>query len=177
MNTFLRDHAVTYRTGIEVNSHDPCIDQLFPSNRIPETARPSACNRWHLRVRSTMAFHKTNSWKQRWLRHPSYTGFFYWALGTQLVLQNPVSFVLYSVLLWRFFYYRTRSESQVFLIDEKLKESRRRRATTSSILWGRLCRISEQSWDPYTIYSIGDGLEIYTHSRSVNIIYLSSGWS
>ncbi|KAJ7507926.1 ICMT-domain-containing protein [Mycena galericulata] len=43
-----------------------------------------------------------------WFRHPSYAGFFYWALGTQLVLQNPVSFVLYALVMWRFFYRRTR---------------------------------------------------------------------
>ena len=43
-----------------------------------------------------------------WFRHPSYTGFFYWALGTQLVLQNPVTFVFFAILLWRFFYYRIR---------------------------------------------------------------------
>ncbi|KNZ81540.1 Protein-S-isoprenylcysteine O-methyltransferase [Termitomyces sp. J132] len=43
-----------------------------------------------------------------WFRHPSYAGFFYWALGTQLVLQNPVTFVMFSFLLWRFFYYRTK---------------------------------------------------------------------
>lgn len=43
-----------------------------------------------------------------WFRHPSYAGFFYWALGTQLVLQNPISFAMYAVVLWRFFYYRTR---------------------------------------------------------------------
>ncbi|QRW16417.1 isoprenylcysteine carboxyl methyltransferase [Rhizoctonia solani] len=36
-------------------------------------------------------------------RHPSYTGFFYWGLGTQMVLQNPITFALYLVLLWRFF--------------------------------------------------------------------------
>jgi len=45
-----------------------------------------------------------------WFRHPSYAGFFYWALGTQLVLQNPVSFALYAALLWRFFYHRIHSE-------------------------------------------------------------------
>ncbi|KAF9008961.1 Isoprenylcysteine carboxyl methyltransferase family-domain-containing protein [Cyathus striatus] len=44
----------------------------------------------------------------RWFRHPSYAGFFYWALGTQLVLQNPISLILFVVLLWRFFYYRIR---------------------------------------------------------------------
>ncbi|OBZ70302.1 Protein-S-isoprenylcysteine O-methyltransferase, partial [Grifola frondosa] len=46
----------------------------------------------------------------KWFRHPSYTGFFYWALGTQLVLQNPVSFLFFMVVLWRFFYYRIKSE-------------------------------------------------------------------
>ncbi|KAG9103134.1 hypothetical protein FRC06_000129 [Ceratobasidium sp. 370] len=43
-------------------------------------------------------------------RHPSYTGFFYWSLGTQLVLQNPISFILYLVLLRRFFTARIRFE-------------------------------------------------------------------
>jgi protein-S-isoprenylcysteine O-methyltransferase len=36
-------------------------------------------------------------------RHPSYAGFFYWALGTQLVLQNPVSSIAYVFVLWKFF--------------------------------------------------------------------------
>lgn len=45
-------------------------------------------------------------------RHPSYAGFFYWGLGTQLVLQNPVTFVLYFALLWRFFSARIRFEEQ-----------------------------------------------------------------
>ncbi|CAK46137.1 hypothetical protein AnigIFM63604_006506 [Aspergillus niger] len=37
------------------------------------------------------------------LRHPSYFGFFWWGLGTQLVLGNGVCFVAYAVVLWRFF--------------------------------------------------------------------------
>ncbi|KAJ3550055.1 hypothetical protein NMY22_g652 [Coprinellus aureogranulatus] len=68
---------------------------------------------------STNFSHAVASWKRRehqlvtdgiyaWFRHPSYAGFFYWALGTQLVLQNPISFVMYAIVLWRFFYYRTR---------------------------------------------------------------------
>ncbi|KAF7292419.1 Protein-S-isoprenylcysteine O-methyltransferase [Mycena chlorophos] len=51
-----------------------------------------------------------------WLRHPSYTGFFYWALGTQLVLQNRFSFVLYLILLWRFFFYRIRAEERALVV-------------------------------------------------------------
>ncbi|KAF9055419.1 ICMT-domain-containing protein [Hymenopellis radicata] len=50
-----------------------------------------------------------------WFRHPSYAGFYYWALGTQLVLQNPVTFCVFLVLLWRFFYYRTRAEEKLLV--------------------------------------------------------------
>jgi len=64
----------------------------------------------------------------RWFRHPSYAGFFYWALGTQLVLQNPLTFVLFAILLWRFFYYRTRAEEKAlvkFFGDDYINYRRR----------------------------------------------------
>ncbi|KAL2144574.1 hypothetical protein VTI28DRAFT_8893 [Corynascus sepedonium] len=44
------------------------------------------------------------------LRHPSYFGFFWWALGTQMVMGNVLSFVGYAVVLWRFFSSRIRVE-------------------------------------------------------------------
>ncbi|KAK7428528.1 farnesyl cysteine-carboxyl methyltransferase [Neonectria magnoliae] len=44
------------------------------------------------------------------LRHPSYFGFFYWGLGTQLVLGNIVCFVGYTAVLWLFFSRRIRHE-------------------------------------------------------------------
>lgn len=37
------------------------------------------------------------------LRHPSYTGWFYWSVGTQLLLGNPVNAALYAGAAWRFF--------------------------------------------------------------------------
>lgn len=43
-----------------------------------------------------------------YLRHPSYFGYFYWALGTQLVLGNPFSFLAFGFLLWKFFSRRIR---------------------------------------------------------------------
>lgn len=46
----------------------------------------------------------------RWFRHPSYTGFFYWAVGTQMVLQNHICFIIFTVILWRFFYHRIKCE-------------------------------------------------------------------
>ncbi|XWW92720.1 hypothetical protein V2A60_000646 [Cordyceps javanica] len=45
-----------------------------------------------------------------WLRHPSYFGFFYWGLGTQLVLGNVVCFFAYAGVLWYFFSRRIRVE-------------------------------------------------------------------
>ncbi|KAF4471187.1 s-isoprenylcysteine o-methyltransferase [Fusarium albosuccineum] len=43
-------------------------------------------------------------------RHPSYFGFFYWGLGTQLVLGNLVCFFAYAAVLWVFFSKRIRHE-------------------------------------------------------------------
>lgn len=44
-------------------------------------------------------------------RHPSYFGFFWWGLGTQLVLGNVVCFVGYAGVLWVFFKRRIAGES------------------------------------------------------------------
>ncbi|KAI0389797.1 putative isoprenylcysteine carboxyl methyltransferase [Xylariaceae sp. FL0594] len=48
-------------------------------------------------------------------RHPSYAAFFFWGLGTQLVLGNPFCFIAYALVLWRFFSARIRHEEQVLL--------------------------------------------------------------
>lgn len=37
------------------------------------------------------------------MRHPSYFGFFWWAIGTQLLLLNPISLVTFILVLWNFF--------------------------------------------------------------------------
>lgn len=46
------------------------------------------------------------------LRHPSYFGFFYWGLGTQLVLGNVFCFMGYGYVLWMFFSSRVRVEER-----------------------------------------------------------------
>lgn len=48
-------------------------------------------------------------------RHPSYAGFFFWALGTQLLLVNPVSFLVFWVLLWKFFKSRIEDEERLLV--------------------------------------------------------------
>eukprot|EP00035_Acanthoeca_spectabilis_P004230 m.100614 g.100614 ORF g.100614 m.100614 type:complete len:317 (-) comp12493_c0_seq4:5769-6719(-) len=39
----------------------------------------------------------------RLFRHPSYVGWFYWSIGTQLLLCNPICLLAYPVISWQFF--------------------------------------------------------------------------
>ena len=51
-----------------------------------------------------------------WFRHPSYFGFFWWGIGTQLVMSNCVCLLAYTAILWGFFRSRTYQEEE-FLVD------------------------------------------------------------
>ncbi|KAI1634831.1 isoprenylcysteine carboxyl methyltransferase [Biscogniauxia mediterranea] len=62
------------------------------------------------------------------MRHPAYFGFFYWGVGTQLVLGNPLCFVAYTIVLWRFFSSRIRHEETLlvhFFKDEYVEYRKR----------------------------------------------------
>lgn len=63
------------------------------------------------------------------LRHPSYFGFFWWGIGTQLMLGNSICFLAYSVVLWRFFDRRIYGE-ELFLVNFFGKEYTDYRART-----------------------------------------------
>lgn len=51
-----------------------------------------------------------------YLRHPSYFGFFWWGLGTQVVCGNTICLLGYAVVLWKFFRMRTAKEEE-FLVE------------------------------------------------------------
>lgn len=108
-SNFMRRHLSRFRrSSSSLRRDDYGIFKLLARYRAPQTKRACSRDKWHLRVRvlvygSWLSSHLMFSW----FRHPSYAGFYYWALGTQLVLQNPLNFCLYLVLLWKFFYYRT----------------------------------------------------------------------
>ncbi|CAG9814389.1 unnamed protein product [Phaedon cochleariae] len=38
-----------------------------------------------------------------WCRHPSYVGWFYWSIGTQILLLNPLCVPAYAIVSWMFF--------------------------------------------------------------------------
>jgi protein-S-isoprenylcysteine O-methyltransferase len=64
------------------------------------------------------------------LRHPSYFGFFWWAIGTQLLIGNVVSLAGYIFVLWRFFSRRIQGEEQYlvgFFGDEYVQFRKRTR--------------------------------------------------
>ncbi|XP_023723944.1 protein-S-isoprenylcysteine O-methyltransferase, partial [Cryptotermes secundus] len=48
-------------------------------------------------------------------RHPSYVGWFYWSIGTQLILVNLVCIVAYVVASWKFFNERVFIEENMLL--------------------------------------------------------------
>ncbi|XP_025062159.1 protein-S-isoprenylcysteine O-methyltransferase isoform X3 [Alligator sinensis] len=45
-----------------------------------------------------------------WFRHPSYVGWFYWSIGTQVLLCNPICVTGYTLASWRFFRERIEEE-------------------------------------------------------------------
>lgn len=49
------------------------------------------------------------------LRHPSYFGYFWWALGTQLACGNVVCFMGYAMVLYRFFERRIKGEEELLV--------------------------------------------------------------
>ncbi|XP_077997986.1 protein-S-isoprenylcysteine O-methyltransferase-like [Glandiceps talaboti] len=50
-----------------------------------------------------------------WCRHPSYVGWFWWSVGTQVLLCNPFCFFAYTVASWRFFSERIEDEEILLL--------------------------------------------------------------
>ncbi|XP_037075541.1 protein-S-isoprenylcysteine O-methyltransferase-like [Pollicipes pollicipes] len=50
-----------------------------------------------------------------WFRHPSYVGWFWWSVGTQLLLTNPVCLVGYTAASWTFFRDRVHYEEATLI--------------------------------------------------------------
>jgi protein-S-isoprenylcysteine O-methyltransferase len=49
------------------------------------------------------------------LRHPSYFGWFYWSIGTQILLCNPLCIAMYSYSAWMFFKNRIPYEERLLV--------------------------------------------------------------
>lgn len=51
------------------------------------------------------------------IRHPSYFGWFYWAISTQVLLSNPICTILYAALSWYTFNTRIKIEEETLVRD------------------------------------------------------------
>lgn len=48
-------------------------------------------------------------------RHPSYTGYFWWAIGSQVLLMNPICIIGFAIVLYKFFKHRITYEEQLLV--------------------------------------------------------------
>lgn len=69
-----------------------------------------------------------------WVRHPSYVGWFYWSIGTQLLLCNPICTIGYSVASWRFFKERIYYEERMLIAFFGLQYIQYKKTVTTGIL-------------------------------------------
>lgn len=51
----------------------------------------------------------------KYFRHPSYFGFFLFAVGTQVMLKNIITVIGFTIVLWRFFDSRIQYEEQTLI--------------------------------------------------------------
>ena len=65
-------------------------------------------------------------------RHPSYAAWFWWCIGTQLILANPLCTLIYAIVSYKFFYERILVEEITLLqfFQEKYLEYQRNVPTT-----------------------------------------------
>ncbi|KAE8446793.1 hypothetical protein EG329_011570 [Mollisiaceae sp. DMI_Dod_QoI] len=50
-----------------------------------------------------------------YFRHPSYFGYFWWGIGTQLVYGNTICLIAFGVVLWKFFSKRIEGEEELLV--------------------------------------------------------------
>ena len=92
-----------------------------------------------------------------WLRHPSYCAFFWWALGTQVLVGNKICFLGYLFVLWNFFKRRIKGESESIDILVQLANKLDRRGTDPcGLLWSRLRRVSRANRHRNSLHTIED---------------------
>jgi protein-S-isoprenylcysteine O-methyltransferase len=70
-----------------------------------------------------------------YFRHPSYFGFFWWGIGTQVMLGNTVCFLGYAGVLWYFFNRRISRKSLASVDLPASTDFHRRGETFDHLLW------------------------------------------
>lgn len=118
-----------YRRAIRsLSGHDSCQQVVLPHCQKRQARRPYLD---HPRSLCVSLDQSVGSNFYRYSRHPSYVGFFYWAIATQLLLGNIFSSIAFILVLGRFFSARIQGEST--LRDPLL--TIRRGEASRTVLW------------------------------------------
>ena len=72
------------------------------------------CSYWSLRTLSPCTLYSLRSFLF-YCRHPSYVGWFWWSIGTQCILWNPLCVVAYAAASWKFFSERIYTEEMTLI--------------------------------------------------------------
>lgn len=68
----------------------------------------------HIIRRYKQPDHQLITWGiYRFTRHPGYLGWYIWAVGTQVMLVNPLCVCAFAYVSWRFFYQRIQIEERL----------------------------------------------------------------
>ena len=101
---------LTLRPGSPVTSNDPRFRFLLSRRQSSEARWPHSDHSRCIRV-SPYDSEWWTAWRGRYSRHPSYCGFFYWAVMTQVLLGNVASTIAFVFILGKFFVNRIRGTS------------------------------------------------------------------
>ncbi|CAG8438545.1 16247_t:CDS:2 [Acaulospora morrowiae] len=152
LDSFLLNNGQPYKTAHAVSMCEFLIElYLFPSMKntnfarylglviliIGQIARSLAM--WHAKHNFShqIAVHKreehvlVKTGVYAYMRHPSYFGFFWWVIGMQVLLFNPICLVVFPVVLYRFFSNRIREEEPLLVefFGEEYEEYRKKTPT------------------------------------------------
>lgn len=92
-----------------------------------------------------------------YFRHPSYFGFFWWGIGTQLMIGNTICTLAYAGVLWFFFMKRiTRTRPKNSDCQYRANNTQTKRVTLSSSLAGTTRRTERPRGHGYPLYKTPD---------------------
>lgn len=102
-----------------------------------------------------------------WSRHPSYVAFFYWAIGTQIFIGNPIALVAFSYILYRFFSHRIKGKPELNASNrEPQLRFCSRGMVPRQILRQRLREVSEGSPCTHSVHQVETSVELDHLSKS-----------
>lgn len=82
-------------------------------------------------------------------RHPSYVGWFWWSIGTQVTLLNPVCLIIYTLASWMFFRERVYAEELTLLtfFGPQYEEYQRKVGTGLPFIYGYSLENTTQTFE------------------------------